>query len=72
LTHKILVLFLAIEQSFDQGENANRTSVDVRIRKTQHSVLAHKFVEVMTEYNETQTLFRERSKDRIQRQLEIS
>ncbi|XP_062360290.1 syntaxin-2 isoform X4 [Cinclus cinclus] len=61
-----------IEQSFDQGENANRTSVDLRIRKTQHSVLAHKFVEVMTEYNETQTLFRERSKGRIQRQLEIT
>lgn len=161
------MLLSAIEQSFDQGENANRTSVDLRIRKTQvgslssektcgscgewvgmfwtqfrtlgcfasgscsaelllcdrngsvwcpslslclslsaalcphvwpsllpcpcalspclsvpvpclsvclsqHSVLAHKFVEVMTEYNETQTLFRERSKGRIQRQLEIS
>ncbi|XP_074061353.1 syntaxin-2 isoform X2 [Macrotis lagotis] len=62
----------AIEQSFDQDENANRTSVDLRIRKTQHSVLSRKFVEVMTEYNETQTLFRERSKGRIQRQLEIT
>lgn len=29
------VFFSAIEQSFDQGENANRTSVDLRIRKTQ-------------------------------------
>lgn len=38
----------------------------------QHSVLSRKFVEVMTEYNEAQTLFRERSKGRIQRQLEIS
>ncbi|NXF29014.1 STX2 protein, partial [Nyctibius bracteatus] len=66
------ILFVSIEQSFNQGENANRTSVDLRIRKTQHSVLAHKFVEVMTEYNETQTLFRERSKGRIQRQLEIT
>lgn len=37
-----------------------------------HSVLSRKFVEVMTEYNEAQTLFRERSKGRIQRQLEIS
>uniref|UniRef100_A0A6I8NG78 Syntaxin 2 n=1 Tax=Ornithorhynchus anatinus TaxID=9258 RepID=A0A6I8NG78_ORNAN len=61
-----------IEQSFDQDENANRTSVDLRIRKTQHSVLSRKFVDVMTEYNETQTLFRERSKGRIQRQLEIT
>lgn len=39
---------------------------------SQHSVLSRKFVEVMTEFNEAQTLFRERSKGRIQRQLEIS
>uniref|UniRef100_A0A8C9AKB4 Syntaxin 2 n=1 Tax=Prolemur simus TaxID=1328070 RepID=A0A8C9AKB4_PROSS len=38
----------------------------------QHSVLSRKFVEAMTEYNEAQTLFRERSKGRIQRQLEIT
>ncbi|XP_051693595.1 syntaxin-2 isoform X4 [Oryctolagus cuniculus] len=61
-----------IEQSFDQDESGNRTSVDLRIRRTQHSVLSRKFVEVMTEYNEAQTLFRERSKGRIQRQLEIT
>ncbi|NWT63144.1 STX2 protein, partial [Erythrocercus mccallii] len=72
IANKIRARLKAIEQSFDQGENANRTSVDLRIRKTQHSVLAHQFVEVMTEYNETQTLFRERSKGRIQRQLEIT
>uniref|UniRef100_A0A8B9P9P9 Syntaxin-2 n=1 Tax=Apteryx owenii TaxID=8824 RepID=A0A8B9P9P9_APTOW len=70
--NKIRAKLKTIEQSFDQGENANRTSVDLRIRKTQHSVLARKFVEVMTEYNETQILFRERSKGRIQRQLEIT
>uniref|UniRef100_A0A8C3J9Z1 Syntaxin-2 n=1 Tax=Calidris pygmaea TaxID=425635 RepID=A0A8C3J9Z1_9CHAR len=72
IANKVRARLKSIEQSFDQGENVNRTSVDLRIRKTQHSVLAHKFVEVMTEYNETQTLFRERSKGRIQRQLEIT
>uniref|UniRef100_A0A8C0HD77 Syntaxin 2 n=1 Tax=Chelonoidis abingdonii TaxID=106734 RepID=A0A8C0HD77_CHEAB len=61
-----------IEQSFDQDGNANRTSVEVRIQKSQHSVLSWKLVEVMTEYNKTQTQFRERSKGRIQRQLEIT
>lgn len=35
-------------------------------------MLSRKFVEVMTEYNEAQTVFRERSKGRIRRQLEIS
>ncbi|XP_037633369.1 syntaxin-2 isoform X3 [Sebastes umbrosus] len=43
-----------------------------RIQKTQHTVLSRKFVEVMTQYNETQVSFRERSKGRIQRQLEIT
>lgn len=38
----------------------------------QHTVLSRKFVDVMTQYNETQVSFRERSKGRIQRQLEIS
>ncbi|XP_015225523.1 PREDICTED: syntaxin-2 [Cyprinodon variegatus] len=38
----------------------------------QHTVLSRKFVEVMTKYNETQVTFRERSKGRIQRQLEIT
>lgn len=38
----------------------------------QHSTLSRKFVEVMSEYNATQTDYRERCKGRIQRQLEIS
>lgn len=38
----------------------------------QHSTLSRKFVEVMTEYNTTQSKYRDRCKDRIQRQLEIS
>lgn len=39
---------------------------------SQHSTLSRKFVEVMTEYNATQSKYRDRCKDRIQRQLEIS
>lgn len=61
-----------IEQRIEQEEHANRSSADLRIRKTQHSTLSRKFVEVMTEYNRTQTDYRERCKGRIQRQLEIS
>uniref|UniRef100_A0A8B9PUH9 Syntaxin-1A n=1 Tax=Apteryx owenii TaxID=8824 RepID=A0A8B9PUH9_APTOW len=37
-----------------------------------HSTLSRKFVEVMSEYNATQTDYRERCKGRIQRQLEIT
>uniref|UniRef100_A0A8D1I0B5 Syntaxin-3 n=1 Tax=Sus scrofa TaxID=9823 RepID=A0A8D1I0B5_PIG len=53
-------------------EDEVRLSADLRIRKSQHSVLSRKFVEVMTKYNEAQVDFRERSKGRIQRQLEIT
>ncbi|XP_029427124.1 syntaxin-2 isoform X2 [Rhinatrema bivittatum] len=72
IANRVRAKLKTIEQSFDRDDNVNRTSVNLRIRKTQHSVLSRKFVEVMTEYNETQTLFRERSKGRIQRQLEIT
>ncbi|XP_028565484.1 syntaxin-2 isoform X1 [Podarcis muralis] len=61
-----------IEQNLARHDNVNRTSADVRIRKSQHTVLARKFVEVMTTYNTTQTCFRERTKDQIRRQLEIT
>ncbi|XP_070759843.1 syntaxin-2 [Enoplosus armatus] len=62
----------SMEQSMPKDDAANRSSVDFRIQKTQHTVLSRKFVEVMTQYNETQVSFRERSKGRIQRQLEIT
>jgi len=61
-----------IEQSIEQDEHVNKASADLRIKKTQHSTLSRKFVEVMTEYNRTQTDYRERCKGRIQRQLEIT
>lgn len=68
----LVVLFQGIEQNIEQEEQGNKASADLRIRKTQHSTLSRKFVEVMTEYNRTQTDYRERCKGRIQRQLEIS
>lgn len=59
-----------IEHNIEKDETSS--SADMRIRKSQHSVLSRKFVEVMTRYNEAQVDFRERSKGRIQRQLEIT
>ncbi|XP_061529239.1 syntaxin-2 [Phycodurus eques] len=60
------------ERNMPRDDAANRSSVDLGIQKTQHSVLSGKFAEVMTRYNEAQVSFRERSKGRIQRQLEIT
>lgn len=68
-------------------ERSACASAELRIRKTQHSTVIHyqymtflmkhatlsrRFVEVMSDYNTTQTDYRERCKGRIQRQLEIT
>ncbi|XP_018588109.2 syntaxin-1A-like isoform X3 [Scleropages formosus] len=71
LANKVRSKLKSIEQTIEQQEGTNR-SADLRIRKTQHSTLSRKFVEVMSEYNATQSDYRERCKGRIQRQLEIT
>lgn len=70
--NKVRSKLKVIEQNIEHEEQTNKSSADLRIRKTQHSTLSRKFVEVMTEYNRTQTDYRERCKGRIQRQLEIT
>uniref|UniRef100_A0A8C5LRV0 Syntaxin-1A n=1 Tax=Leptobrachium leishanense TaxID=445787 RepID=A0A8C5LRV0_9ANUR len=70
--NKVRSKLKSIEQSIEQEEALNRSSADLRIRKTQHSTLSRKFVDVMSEYNATQSDYRERCKGRIQRQLEIT
>ncbi|XP_041719361.1 syntaxin-2 isoform X2 [Coregonus clupeaformis] len=70
--NSVRVKLKSMEQSLPKDDVSNRASVDFRIQKTQHTVLSRKFVDVMTQYNETQVSFRERSKGRIQRQLEIT
>uniref|UniRef100_A0A673GZF9 Syntaxin-1A n=2 Tax=Sinocyclocheilus rhinocerous TaxID=307959 RepID=A0A673GZF9_9TELE len=75
LANKVRSKLKNIQQTIEQEEALNHSknpSADLRIRKTQHSTLSRKFVEVMTEYNATQSDYRERCKGRIQRQLEIT
>lgn len=55
-----------------ETKDEERVSADLRIRKSQHGILARQFVEVMTKYNEAQVDFREKSKGRIARTLEIT
>lgn len=71
--HVALPLFLLLlftvwrQHQSDSGEVVCCFSLSL-----QHSTLSRKFVEVMSEYNTTQSDYRERCKGRIQRQLEIS
>ncbi|KAL3067614.1 hypothetical protein OYC64_017359 [Pagothenia borchgrevinki] len=60
----------SIEGQLEKADE--KASADVRIRKSQQAILAKKFVEVMTRYNEAQMDFRDKSKGRIARQLEIT
>ncbi|XP_076307033.1 syntaxin-like isoform X2 [Tachypleus tridentatus] len=70
--NKVRTKLKVMEQNIEQLEQTSMMSADFRIRKTQHSMLSQRFVEVMTDYNKTQTDYRERCKSRIQRQLEIT
>ncbi|ESO97983.1 hypothetical protein LOTGIDRAFT_153094 [Lottia gigantea] len=70
--NKVRAKLKVIEQNIEQEEHSNKSSADLRIRKTQYSTISRKFVEVMTGYNAAQLDYRERCKARIQRQMEIT
>ncbi|XP_056302556.1 syntaxin 2a [Danio aesculapii] len=61
-----------MEEHFSQYGNANSSSVYCRIHTTQHTVLSLRFAEIISLYNQELLYFRAKSKERIQRQLEIS
>jgi syntaxin 1A len=61
-----------LEQKIEQEEETNKSSADLRIRKTQHSTILRKFIEVMNQYNTAQVDYREGCKKRLQRQMEIT
>uniref|UniRef100_A0A3Q2DEW4 Syntaxin 3b n=1 Tax=Cyprinodon variegatus TaxID=28743 RepID=A0A3Q2DEW4_CYPVA len=62
-----------IKKMANNARNKLKSKTSLKIKHIfSHAVLSRKFVEVMTKYNEAQVDFRERSKGRIQRQLEIT
>nr|CAH8855627.1 unnamed protein product [Trichobilharzia regenti] len=69
---QVCVKLKALEQSVKVQEAKDDASADLRIRKTQHNTMVRSFMNVMQEYNKAQTDFRDASKARIKRQIEIS
>ncbi|EDO37354.1 predicted protein [Nematostella vectensis] len=61
-----------IKEDEKQGGSLHNNYAEARIKKCQHATLSRKFIEVMSEYNTTQTEYRELCKARICRQLEIT
>ncbi|CAB4042496.1 syntaxin-1A isoform X4 [Paramuricea clavata] len=60
-----------MEQRIQEDQSVVQAA-DTRIRKAQHASLSRDFVDVMSEYNTIQVGYREKCKERIQRQLEIT
>lgn len=61
IVHSVILPFLSLPSSFPPPSVI-----------TQHSTLARKFHEVMSDYNQVQEEYRDKSKDRITRQLKYS
>ena len=61
-----------MEKGINKKASENSSSADVRIARTQHSMLARKFVSVMEEYNVCQAQYRDKCKEQVRRQLTIS
>merc|ERR1719500_760672 len=57
----------------DNEEKARKgVTNELRMKKTQHMTASKRFVEVMTEYNQIQVEYREQSKQKIKRQMELA
>lgn len=59
---------VAIEMDINEVKN----QTELRIRNTQYSMLSRKFLNLLTDYNLTQNEYRDKTKRRIQHELEIS
>ncbi|CAF0905961.1 unnamed protein product [Adineta steineri] len=61
------------EQEQEQSQaTSSKTQAQLRIEKSQLFVLTQKFRDVMNDYNQVQLGYRQKCKERIQRQLEIT
>ncbi|CAH8446631.1 unnamed protein product [Schistosoma rodhaini] len=72
IAHRVRAKLKQMEMNIEYDENSDRTSADLRIRKTQYSTISRNFIEVMTDYNKAQVAFRDACKNRIKRQMEIA
>eukprot|EP00111_Clytia_hemisphaerica_P006552 TCONS_00018972-protein len=71
--NRVKQILKGMEKSIKDQENSNQGNfADIRIKKCQHAALSREFVEVMTEYNKIQNDYRDKCKNRIKRQLEIT
>lgn len=70
LTREIRAALRGLEPNKDDEENRN--SIEMRVRRTQHGVLAQQFFGVTGRLQAAQSNYRQRSLDRLRRQLHIA
>jgi len=71
--NRVKSMLQTMQNGIKEQETSNRGDyADIRIKKCQHSTLSREFVDCMSEYNEIQNDYRDRCKNRIKRQLEIT
>lgn len=61
-----------MEVVVEEEEKANPNNTQMRMKKTQHMAISKTFIEVMTNYNQVQQDFKEQSKKKIGRQMELA
>ncbi|CAI5791053.1 syntaxinsyntaxin-4 [Podarcis lilfordi] len=54
------------------GEDENKNSINVRMKRTQHGILSQQFLDLINQCNATQSDYRDKNLERIRRQLQIS
>lgn len=61
-----------MEVTVEEEEKANPNNTQLRMKKTQHMAISKTFIEIMTNYNQVQQDFKEQSKKKIGRQMELA
>ncbi|XP_064392686.1 syntaxin-1A-like [Halichondria panicea] len=73
LSHKVHNQLKRMKVDLDGVESGpTRNSADFRIRKAQYTTLSRRFKDVMEDYNGVQENYRDKNKDRIQKQLQYA
>jgi len=65
-------MWSATEKLESDASKCDESPATIRIRKTQHAALQREFIELMQKYQLEQVTYRDRCKERIKRQVEIT
>ncbi|KAM6032681.1 syntaxin-4-like [Theristicus caerulescens] len=72
LTQEIRTRLRALEPGKEEEEDENRNTIGARVRRTQHGVLSQQFLGLTGRCHAAQARYRQRSLERIRRQLHIA